>query len=295
MILLSPSLLGGAAALLGALAYGVNIPAARVAAQGGVNGANIAMQRSAVLILVLALIIWVLRKGFAIRDGQERKVAAMGLLAGTTGACYLSSLGYVPVATAVAVFYTFPLLLILAGPFTGKGPITAPRMAAFAVAFAGILICVGPGLDGVDWRGIALAMTASVSCAALFHLTSTVDENPVKLMFWTQVFAQVAIVPAALLSGISAPAAVSANLLPIIISALGFYIGFACQIFAGRLLAPATVGLLFLLEPVVAILSASAFLGESLRPLQYLGMAMVVGGLAFDVLAQRRAKVVVLP
>jgi drug/metabolite transporter (DMT)-like permease len=38
----------------------------------------------------------------------------------------------------------------------------------------------------------------------------------------------------------------------------------------------------------VAIVAAGFFLGESLRPLQYLGMAMVIGGLAFDVVAQRR-------
>jgi drug/metabolite transporter (DMT)-like permease len=287
---LPPSLLGGAAALAGAFAYGVNIPAARVAAQGGVSGANLALQRGGLFILALALFLCLTRRSFAVRECERGRIAAMGLLAGATGTCYLSSLSFVPVAIAVAIFYTFPLLLILAGPFTGKGPITAPRLAAFGIAFAGILLCVGPGLEWLDWRGVALAMTASITCAILFHLTSMVKEEPVRLIFWTQFVALGVIAPAALWSGLSTPSAVSANLVAIIISAAGFYLGFAGQIISGRLLAPATVGLLFLFEPVVAILSAGLFLGESLSALQFLGMAMVICGLAWDVLAERRAK-----
>jgi drug/metabolite transporter (DMT)-like permease len=193
-----------------------------------------------------------------------------------------------PVALAVSIFYTFPLILILMAPFTGSGHVTPPRVAAFVVAFAGILICVGPSLSGLDWRGVALALAASVACAALFEVTSRVKQDQVRMMFWVMVYAQAFVIPAALVSGAPPPGALAAAAAPILVSALGFYIGFAGQIVAGRLLAPATVGLLFLLEPVVAVLAAGVLLSETVTAAQAAGIGLVIAGLALDVWTQSR-------
>ncbi len=282
-------LLGGAAALVGAVAYGINIPTARMAGQAGVSGAGQAMIRGMVFIAILALILVVLRKSFRIEGGEGRRIALMGLLSGATGACYLSAVTFVPVAIAVSIFYTFPLILILAAPFTGSGRIAPARLAAFAIAFAGIVICVGPGLAGIDWRGVALAAAASLACAGLFEVTARVKQDQVRLVFWVVVFGQAFLVPAALVAGAPSQEALAAAALPIMVSALGYYVGFSGQIVAGRALAPATVGLLFLLEPVVAILAAQWLLGETLTPVQAGGIALVIAGLSLDVWTQRRA------
>jgi drug/metabolite transporter (DMT)-like permease len=282
-------LLGGAAAFAGALAYGINIPTARMAGQAGFAGAGQAMLRGLVFAAILALILAVLRRSFRITDGEGRRIALMGLLSGATGACYLSAVTLIPVAVAVTIFYTFPLILILAAPFTGGGRITPARLVAFVVAFAGIVICVGPSLAGLDWRGLALAFTASLSCAALFQVTATLRQDKVRLLFWVQVFAMAFVIPAALLSGLPDASVVSAAAAPLAVSALGYYIGFAGQVIAGRALAPATVGLLFLLEPVVAILAAQWLLGEVLTPVQTAGIALVIVGLSLDVWTQSRA------
>ncbi|MGL4243542.1 MAG: EamA family transporter, partial [Beijerinckiaceae bacterium] len=214
--------------------------------------------------------------------------ALMGLLSGATGACYLSSVTLIPVASAVTIFYTFPLILILLAPLTG-GRITVPRLAAFMIAFAGIVICVGPSLNGLDWRGVALAVAASIACAALMQVTATITQDRVRLLFWVQLFAMTFVVPAALISGLPTQAALTAAALPVMVSALGYYVGFAGQVIAGRALAPATVGLLFLLEPVVAILAAQWLLAETLTPVQTAGIALVLAGLSLDVWTQSRS------
>jgi drug/metabolite transporter (DMT)-like permease len=284
----SRPLLGGAAALVGAIAYGVNIPTARMAGQAGFSGAGQAMLRGLVFAAILALILIALRRSFRIADGEEKRIVLMGLLSGATGACYLSSVTLIPVATAVTIFYTFPLILILASPFAG-GKITLGRLAAFGIAFAGIVICVGPGLGGLDWRGLALALLASFACAGLFLVTATLTQDRVRLLFWVQIFAMIFVVPAALIGGMPTGPVLAAAALPVMISALGYYIGFAGQVIAGKMLAPATIGLLFLLEPVVAILAAQALLNEVLTPLQAAGIALVLAGLALDVWTQSRA------
>ena len=160
-------LFGGALIIIGAIAYGMNIPAARVAGLGGVNGSNLAAQRSFLFVVLLAAVIIVLGKSFRIQFGESRRIILLGLCAGLVAIGYLSSLTYVPVAMAVTVFYTFPLILLLAAPFTGGGRITGWRMLAFAIAFAGIVIAVGPSLEGLDGRGLALAFFAAFASAAM--------------------------------------------------------------------------------------------------------------------------------
>lgn len=281
-------LVGGAAALVGAIAYGINIPTARMAGQAGFSGAGQAMLRGLVFAIILAAILLVLRRSFRIDGGEGRRILLMGLLSGAVGACYLSAVTLIPVATAVAIFYTFPLVLIIAAPFTGSGRITPARILAFCIAFCGIILCVGPAMGGLDWRGLGLALAASIACAGLFEITATIRQDRVRLLFWVQISAMVFVVPAAFLSGLPSGAVMAVAAVPVLISAIGYYVGFAGQVYAGKILAPATIGLLFLLEPVVAVLAAWHLLGEQLTTLQISGMALVIAGLALDVWTQSR-------
>jgi drug/metabolite transporter (DMT)-like permease len=281
-------LFGGALIIIGAIAYGINIPAARVAGLGGVNGSNLAAQRSLLFAILLAAAITLMGKSFRIQFGESRRIILLGLCAGLVAICYLSSLTYVPVAMAVTVFYTFPLILLLAAPFTGGGRITGWRMVAFAIAFTGIVIAVGPSLDGLDWRGLALAFFAAFASAAMFLLASTLKQDRIILLFWIQVIACLVLVPAAGLTGAPALETIRGVWLAVALSAAGFYIGFVCQFTAAPHLKPATIGLLFLIEPVVAIISAAVFLDETLNPLQYAGVALVIAGLAIDIWKQQQ-------
>jgi drug/metabolite transporter (DMT)-like permease len=281
-------LFGGALIITGAIAYGINIPAARVAGLGGVNGSNLAAQRSLLFAILLAAAITLMGKSFRIQFGESRRIILLGLCAGLVAICYLSSLTYVPVAMAVTVFYTFPLILLLAAPFTGGGRITGWRMVAFAIAFTGIVIAVGPSLDGLDWRGLALAFIAAFASAAMFLLASTLKQDRIILLFWIQVAACFVLVPTAVMTGLPALETIGGVWLAVALSAAGFYIGFVCQFTAAPHLKPATIGLLFLIEPVVAIISAAVFLGEMLKPLQYAGVALVIAGLAIDIWKQQQ-------
>ena len=292
---LGQPLLGGALAVLGAIAYGINIPTARLAGLGGVSGGNITFQRSFLLVFMLALIIGLTGRSFRIRPGETSRIVIMGLLAGGVGLGYLSALNFVPVASAVAVFYTFPLLLILAAPWTGGGRITRWRIMAFSIAFVGILLCVGPSFEQLDWRGLALAFAASCACAVLFAITATVKQDRLSLMFWTQVFALPVLLVGVLLSGFSTAAAVWSIWPIMLICALGFYVGYACQLLASGMMKPASLGLVFLIEPVVAIATAALLLDEAMLPLQYAGMALVIAGLGLDAWTQDHSAATSVP
>lgn len=293
-------LYGGALIVLGAVAYGFNIPAARVAALGGFNGANLAALRTTLFLAALGLLIALSGRSFRIRHGEAPRILALGLCSGVLAACYLSALSFVPVAMAVTVFYTFPLLLILAAPFAGGGRIAGWRIAAFLIAFAGICLAVGPsfaGLDGrvLDGRGLALALAAAFASAAMFTIAATLKQDRLTLLFWVQAAAAAVLLPTVLLTGLAGPETLAPVWIAAAVAAGGFYIGMTCQMAAAPHLSPATIGLLFLIEPVVAIVAAALLLGETLEPLQIAGVALVLIGLGLDVWRQARAKPISAP
>ena len=75
----------------------------------------------------------------------------------------LSSLAYIPAATLAFLFYTYPAWVALVQAVRGAERLDARRVAALALSFLGIGVMVGmPGVGGVDWRGVVLALSAAV-------------------------------------------------------------------------------------------------------------------------------------
>lgn len=75
----------------------------------------------------------------------------------------LSSLRYIPAATLAFLFYTYPAWVALAQAARGAERLDVRRATALALSFGGIGVMVGmPGAGGVDWRGVALALSAAM-------------------------------------------------------------------------------------------------------------------------------------
>jgi drug/metabolite transporter (DMT)-like permease len=275
-------LFGSAIAVTGAFAYGFNIPAARVASLGGVTGSNLGFQRGVVLVLVLFAFFLIMGRSFRMQKGEAGKIILAGTCAGLTAVGLLSSLSFIPVSIAVAIFYMFPLILILLSPLMGGEKLSPQKLMTFVIAFAGILLCIGPTFEQMDWRGLALATLAAFACAFLIQIASTIKQERVSLIFWLQLFCLPLLLPVAWATGFPSLPTIENAWLPIFISSLGFYIGFACQVVVADKVQPATLGLIFLIEPVIALLVAALFLGEQMLPLQYLGIALVLAGIAYD-------------
>ena len=75
----------------------------------------------------------------------------------------LSSLAYIPVATLAFLFYSYPAWVALVQSVRGAEKLDRRRGAALLLSFAGIVAMVGlPGAEGIDWRGVALAISAAM-------------------------------------------------------------------------------------------------------------------------------------
>lgn len=285
------AVIGSAFALTGATAYGINIVGARLCAQMGITGSDIVVYRGLLFLPLLAVFAFFTGRSLLVPAGQHASVLRFALAAAGTALGYMSSLRYLPVPLAVTIFYTYPLIVILLTPYVDRVRLPLRRWIVALIAFAGVLMAIGPHVETLDPRGVALALMGSVFCAGMFITGSRLQTDSTITFFWCQVVAlPVGLAFAWATGGLSEPSMLLPAALPLAINVAGYFLGFLFQILAAPRISAATSSLLFLFEPVVAILSAALILHEAIGPLQGLGMALVIGALAFDTLPGLRRR-----
>jgi drug/metabolite transporter (DMT)-like permease len=284
---------GIALALASAASYGSNIVSAQLAGQAGLNGPLLVFYRVFIMLALVGVAAALLRTSWKVPPGQSRALLAFGLTSAFVGSAYLSSVAFVPVTIAAVVFYTYPVLIVLVEPLLTPARFSLDRLAIALVAFIGVVMVVGPSLDGLDPRGLALALAASVLAASQFFAASACAQTPlVPKLFWSHLL----ILPITagilwLVSGFLPPQALGRAPAAVLVTIGGYLIGFLFQAMALARVAPGPAALAFCAEPVFAVAIAAAVLGERLGPVQYAGGALVVGAIMVNViLEQKRAR-----
>jgi drug/metabolite transporter (DMT)-like permease len=277
-------------ALAGGAAYGSNAPFGTLSSRMGVPAADVILWR-AVLMLGVCLALARFR-GVSLRVPPSG-ITGLALLAASTtvtSIAYLSSVAYVPVAVATVIFYTFPILILLVSHLVERERLTVPKLAVFAVAFVGIVLVVGPASGVLDPRGLILAALASAGAAAMFFAAKrAVKAQAAEAV---GVWVHVMVIPMALIVVVSIGGPVAlpmtwafAGVFSVI--AGSYVLGFLLQLAALKHISTATAGLVFLIEPIVAMAMAAVVLGERLVLTQYLGCAVVLAALAASATMER--------
>lgn len=246
------------------------------------------------VVAVLVLGAWLgLRRPGALRIA--RTDAGYFLVLGLFGMAAVQGTYYHAIATlgvglAILIQYIAPSLIVLYD-LARRRPIQRSTLFGVAIALAGTAMLVGDvdpvALDArpLDWAigfGSALAFAFYI----VFSKRGLARYAPETVLFYTLLIAAafwtIAVPPARILSAGHGTfiwgAFVALGLLNTLVPFALFYAGL-------RHLSSTQAGVVATLEPVVAVLAAAAFLGEGLRPLQWLGAA---GVLAASILATRR-------
>jgi drug/metabolite transporter (DMT)-like permease len=200
------------------------------------------------------------------------------------------------VTVAAVIFYTFPVLIVLATPLVDGRRVSLAQLGIVALAFVGVVLVVGTAFSGLDPRGLALAAMASVSAVMQFFAgTRCRQSGTLAKVFWLQLIGfPVAVTTAVLTAGMGSPALLAQAPAAVIMTILGFLVGFVLQIMALARINASTAGLAFCLEPVVAALTAALVLGERMDPVQYAGGALVITAIVVNVLVERRRDIAAL-
>ena len=94
-----------------------------------------------------------------------------GVGQGIVAALSLSALAYIPVATLVFLFYTYPAWVTLFAVVRGLEPLGRRTIVALGLSLGGLVLLVGlPGAAAIHPTGVALALSAAVAYAVYIPL-----------------------------------------------------------------------------------------------------------------------------
>jgi drug/metabolite transporter (DMT)-like permease len=290
----SPSHSHGLIFALGSAAlYGLNIVYARIASFAGASGSAIVVYRVLLMLALVCIFAAIARRSLKMAPEERGTLVLLSVSTTLVGICYLSSVAFIPVTIAAVVFYTFPILIVLASPFVEGTKLTSALLGVVAAATLGVVLVVGPAFDSLDWRGLALAFGASIATATQFFAAGRCRRTGmVAKVFWIHLI----VLPTALLISLAAgqlapPGALAVAPFAVAVNIGGYVFGFVLQFLAlGRITAVAA-GIIYCTEPVVAAVSSALILNERLSPLQIAGGALVLSAIVANVLLdQRRLK-----
>lgn len=288
--------LGVGCALAAASIYGLVPNFVRGAFENGIPPVEATFFRTSVLAVAFALIAVVQGESFRIPRAAWAAFSGQAIATFVISVCYLASVQFIPIGLAVIIFFTFPVLIMLAAPSVeGKFP-GFLRIIIAIFAFGGLVVAIGPTFGDLDIRGIGLATLASLGGVVQFFTGRSISRYLTPAVFGSLV--HVIIWPATLLIALY----VSGGTLQMLPGGTGtvagfhFLLGVAAVYVAAYMLhmlslrfAPAsTVAPFYNLEPVVTTACAGLLFGERLTFNQYAGGGMVLAALVVSSLLGKR-------
>ena len=159
------------------------------------------------LIAVAFLVPWALKVGcVGVKPKRVGLHVMRGGLNGMGMILWFWGLGLVPLANAVALQFTLPLFaLLLAVLFLGER-VGIRRTTATAVGFMGALVIIRPGFIDVSLATSAILLSAVFYAATLVVMkTQSLNEKPMVIMFWSNLFIALFTLPPALFNWVSVP------------------------------------------------------------------------------------------
>ena len=291
-----------AVALLALLAcsFAGNHIAARMAFDDDTGVLLAILCRSGITFLVLASLVLWQRQPLSLPTGARRWQLLLGLLIATQSLCLYSAVARIPVALALLVGNTFPMLLALLTWALGGARPTGRTVLFMGLILCGLVLALdvpahlgGNGEANPHWLlGVGLAFCAACVFACALWITDhklAAVRGPVRsLLTLLIVFASMLVAGAsgAMPSGLALPASGSgwaalASL--VVLYGVAFTLLFVCV----PRLNMAQNAPVMNVEPIATLLLGWALLDQQLSGVQLLGGAVVVCGIVL--LTYRRA------
>ncbi len=212
-----------------------------------------------------------------ITKGQAARLMLIGGC-GQAVITYLSllALDYLPVGPLGFLFYTYPAWVVVIAAMTGKEELTFVRLAALAIAMAGITVMVGtPFSEPLNATGVMLALGTAVLYALYLPALHSVQQGV------TSVAATFYLVSGVCISFVIAGAVTGSLQMPdtpriwallIALSLIGTVLAFISLLAGLRVLGPVRTSIIATVEPFFTAMLGVVLLGERFS------MTMLSGG-----------------
>lgn len=195
------------------------------------------------------------------------------------------SIVWTSVANSTLLANLAPIFVTLAGWLFWKRHVTGVFLAGMIVAIAGMFILVGPhfGTGGTQLLGDALgAITAVFYAGYMLAIKVARDDgaSTVRLMAWSTSITAIALLPVAVLSPQAfLPSSATGWLVVFGLAVVTQILGQGLIAYAFAHLPASLSSVSLLIQPVVAAFVAWRLFGEAVGPAQFIGGAVVLGGI----------------
>jgi drug/metabolite transporter (DMT)-like permease len=238
----------------------------------------------ATLLLTPVALVWKRREILAFKWKELMLLGLGGLFLALHFGAWISSLRYIPIATSVVLVNSHPLFVVIASYlFLGQKPARRSLVGTF-IGLIGMLIISKDGLSNAEFalKGDLLAILGAIAVVGYFIIGSKVRSRVSLLAYVTPLYAVCSIF--LLLWTLAA----GDRLYPYRPAVWGYFLALAVvptilghTVFnwAIKHVAPSTISLLFLGEPIGASILAFLFFGQKPPAATFLGGALILSGI----------------
>ena len=273
--------LGYLFAIIASFGLGSAVAFSRAAYDGGTDPLSVSTVRA--VFSACAVGLFCLASGRSLRVPRRLwpHLLCLGLMIGYMFYGNIGAVKYIPVGLAALLFFVYPPLVAVIVAILDRRPIGWLKVVALLSAFMGLILMLGVDFETMDWRGVALALTAGIFSAVHAVWVARVMHGIdvlIMIFYMTAVGAAILLVATLGVGGITLPA-----------SSIGWWGAFGvvlCQGLSIPLLyaslpriGPEKAAMLNNIQPVTSVLMAYLLFAELLIPVQILGGAMVLGGI----------------
>lgn len=283
--------------LLGTVAaatYGMNPLFTLPLYAGGMDADSVLFFRYLLAIPILAVMLRVRGRGFALGRGDVVAVAAAGIIFAMSSLLLFLSYNYMAAGIASTLLFVYPLMVAVIMAVLFHERLRAATVLCLAMALGGIGLLY-KGTDGATLSPLGTGMVMASSLAYAVYIVavnrSRLKSIPtLKLTFYVLVFGWLLFaVRAALGDGIQVPPA-SQPLLWLNLVALALLptaVSLICTTAAIQAIGSTPTAILGAMEPVTAIIFGITVFGERLTPRDVAGLVLILTAVSLVVLGDR--------
>lgn len=279
--------------LLAALAFSFHTTLSRASYEHGPDPATILFLRS----LLTVIAIWLLLRARGVDPWLKGRALVQGLVLGLilSGQAFamLSALYFIPASLLILIFYLYPLIVAGYTHMAGSHKLSAITLVSLLAAFAGITLALGVSPGGIDWRGVVLALAATITVAINIVGSAVVirKADSLSVTFVMSVAMLVVFSVYNLARGRLALPSDPAGWWPLAGCLIAYVLAAVCFYSAIGRIGPQRVAMVMNVEPIFTISLATVILAERLTPVQLMGAALVIAAIFASRYAElRRAR-----
>jgi drug/metabolite transporter (DMT)-like permease len=270
-------------ALSSAVGFLVSNTLAGVAYQGGTNPLTIATTRF--ILPAIALIVFLRMSGVTLALPKRAGLVtlALGFMTVIYTMALLTAIEILPLAIAILIFYLFPIFTGLMLAMLGWRKLTLTMALSTFIAFVGIGLALGVDFENLDSWGIIYGLISGLGLATVSVVSNRlmVNQDARTATLYICVSTTLMMIVVSIVTGEFTLPTTNSGWISILTSQAFYAYSMIAYYIAISMIGAGDTTFYSNIEPVMAVGTGFLFLGQSLAPLQIVGICVVVFALLY--------------